>query len=99
MPMYLGHQTSDLSDANLTLLAQLGVEQVAVHSPRTVARDDGTWRVDGLRELHDHLARFGLGLGALALDVEAVWPALFASAPEAEALLDRVVQNIQAAGE
>jgi mannonate dehydratase len=105
--MYIGEQLSNLSDARLTLSAQLGVEHVAAHTATSAAaaggvpivRDDGTWDVRGIEALQRRLSSFGLTLDVLALDVEALWPSLLRGAPDRQARLDVLAQNIRAAAE
>jgi mannonate dehydratase len=104
--MYLGEQLSTLDDTRLALAAQLGVEHIALHATGrsaaelAVSRPDGTWDGERIRAVQARLARHGIALDVLALDVEALWPALLGgAAPEAERLLARAVQNILTAGE
>jgi mannonate dehydratase len=104
--MYLGEQLSNLSDARLTLAAQLGVEHLAAHTAAGAAaggppieRPDGTWDAQGIRALQQRLATFGLTMDVLALDVEALWPSILRGAPDREARLAVITQNIRAAAE
>jgi len=100
--MYLGEQLSEPSDERLTLSALLGVEKVALH---TVPRDSGVTLVDGrwdaaaLAALRQRVEGFGLSLDVLGLDVEHVWGQLLLGGPETEATLERITQNVRAAGE
>lgn len=100
--MYIGEQLSDPSDARLTLAAQLGVEHVALHAaPRDsgVALADGRWDVAALVRLRERLVRFGIALDVLGADVERLWGQLLASAAEAEPAIERITQNVRAAGD
>jgi mannonate dehydratase len=101
--MYLGEQLSDPSDERLTLSAQLGVTHVALHGvPHNsgVAREGGEWDAVALRHLKEGYAReFGLTLDVLGLDAEQIWSQLVTGESKAERTLERIVQNIRAAGE
>lgn len=100
--MFIGEQLSDPSDARLTLAAQLGVEHVALHgAPRDsgVTLSDGRWDVAALIRLKERLAGFGIALDVLGVDVERLWAQLLTEAAEGEATLERITQNIRAAGE
>ncbi len=101
--MYLGEQLTDPSGARLALAAQLGVEQVALHRvpPASGAvGDDGSWNATKLRALRERYRReLDLGLEVLGLDVERVWLQLLADDPAANRTLERIAQNVRAAGE
>src|SRR5438067_10447409 len=104
--MYIGEQLSHFSDARLTLSAQLGVEHLAAHTAagaaaggRSIERPDGTWDVAGIAALQQRLATFGLAMDVLALDVEALWPSILRGAPDREARIEVVKQNVRAAAE
>jgi mannonate dehydratase len=100
--VYIGEQLSDPTDARLTLSAQLGVENVALHAPPRdsgVTLPDGRWDVAALRGLKERLSRFGIALDVLGVDVERLWAQLLSGANEAETTLERLSQNIRAASE
>jgi mannonate dehydratase len=103
--MYLGEQLSTLDDTRLALAAQLGVTHVALHATGrsaaelAVSRPDGTWDGARIRAVQARLAAHGLALDVLALDVEALWPALLEGSPAAARLLALAGQNIRTAGE
>ena len=100
--MYIGEQLSEPSEARLTWAAQLGVEHIALHAvPRDsgVTQADGTWDAAALRRLLEWLGGFGMTLDVLGVDVERVWGQLLTDSREAERSLDRIVQNVRAAGE
>jgi mannonate dehydratase len=103
MPVHLGEQLTDPTDTRLTLSAQLGVEQVALHRVPPGAgavSDDCAWDAAALRSLRERYAReFGLGLEVLGLDVERLWFQLLADDGRAEATLRRIEQNVRAAGD
>ncbi|HEU5315211.1 MAG TPA: mannonate dehydratase, partial [Chloroflexota bacterium] len=52
-----------------------------------------------LGRLRERLAGFGITLDVLGVDVERLWSQLLAGAPEKETTLERIAQNILAAGE
>ena len=100
--MYIGEQLSDPTDSRLTWAAQLGVEHVALHAASRdsgVTRTDGTWDVAALRRLQDRLRAFGIALDVLGVDVERVWGQLLKQESDAERSLERITQNVRAAGE
>ena len=100
--MYIGEQLSDPTPERLTWAAQLGVEHIALHAtPRAsgVSQPDGTWDAAALRRLTEWLSGFGITLDVLGVDVERVWGQLLKGEAEADRSLERIAQNVRAAGE
>ena len=100
--MYIGEQLSDPTDARLTWASQLGVEHVALHTaPKDsgVTQADGTWDAAAMRRLRERLSGFGITLDVLGVDVERVWGQLLTRDSDAERSLERIAQNVRAAGE
>jgi mannonate dehydratase len=77
------------------------VEHVAVHTPAVAdaAAGDGSWSAAAIRAVQQRLAAFGMTMDVLALDVERLWLPLLRGDPERDAMIERVQQNIRAAGE
>ncbi|MCC6626216.1 MAG: hypothetical protein IT340_02320, partial [Chloroflexi bacterium] len=108
--MYLGEQMRDLSDENLTWAAQMGVRHIAVdttHGPGTeaVENPDGSWRADELVRVQERLARFGLTMAVLALDLPSTYasrqrfPRIMLGLPGRDDDIAIIQQNVRAAGE
>jgi mannonate dehydratase len=108
--MYIGEQLNDLSDENLTWAAQMGVEHIAVNSSHGPGIDgienpDGTWRVDGIRRVQDRLARHGLTMDVLSLDLQSTYaprqryPRIMLGLPGRDEDIAIIQQNVRAAGE
>jgi mannonate dehydratase len=105
--MYLGEQLNDLSDHKLRWVAQLGVEHLAVNSTKgtNIENPDGTWNVAGIHELQEHLARFGLTMDVLTLDLQSTYivqqrfPGIMQALPSRDAEIEIIKQNVHAAGE
>lgn len=105
--MYVGEQLSDLSDHKLTWVAQMGVEHLAVNTTKgfEIENPDGTWRAQGLEALRSHLARFGLALDVLTLDLQSThfsrhrFPGIMRGLPSRDAEIAVIQQNVRAAGE
>src|SRR5262245_31891526 len=107
--MYIGEQLRDLSDENLTWAAQMGVRHVAVdttHGPGTeaVENPDGTWRVEEIVKVQERLARFGLQMAVLALDLPSTYaprqrfPRIMLGEPGRDEDIEVIRQNVRAAG-
>ncbi len=105
--MYLGEQLSDLSDRKLTWAAQLGVEHLAVNSTRTtnIENADGTWSVPAIKAVQEHLARFGMTMDVLTLDLQSNYltehrfPGIMRGLPSRDAEIEIIKQNIRAASD
>jgi mannonate dehydratase len=103
--MYLGHQMGDLSDRKLQWAAQLGVEHLACESRAGIERDDGTWDAQGIKDLQGRLARWGISLDVLALNLPSQYitrqrfPGIMLGAPSRDAEIEVIKQNVRAAGE
>src|SRR5262245_30044754 len=67
--MFLGHQMRDVSDQKLQWAAQLGVEHIACENRAGIEREDGTWDGEGIKALKARLARWGISLDVLALNL------------------------------
>jgi mannonate dehydratase len=110
MAMDIGEQLGDLSDENLTWAAQMGIRRVAVNSTHGpgiegIERPDGGWRVEGIRAVQERLARFGLTMDILSLDLQSTYvtrqrfPRIMLGLPGREADIEIIQQNVRAAGE
>ena len=108
--MYIGEQLNDLSDENLAWAAQMGVEHIAVnatHGPGAegIENPDGTWRVEGIRAVQERLARFGLTMDVLSLDLQSTYvtrqrfPRIMLGEAGREDDIAVIQQNVRAAGE
>ncbi len=104
--MYIGHQTADLSDRNLTWLAQLGVEHLVVDGVEGtgIEREDGTWDAAAIRDLQARLARFGMAMDVLALGLDLRhtarrFPDIVRGGPGRDAQIALLQRRIRAAGE
>ncbi len=102
--MYIGQQTGDLSDRNLTWLAQLGVEHLVVDTTEGIERADGAWDVAAIRDLQARLARFGMTLDVLTLGLDIRntprrFPGIVRGLPSRDAEIATLQQRIRAAGE
>lgn len=105
--MYIGEQLNDLSDHKLTWVAQLGVEHIAVNSPENagIENEDGTWNVQAIKALQERLARFGITMDVLALNLQSSYmtkqrfPGIMRALPSRDAEIEVIKQNVRAAGE
>jgi mannonate dehydratase len=108
--MYIGEQLGELSDENLTWAAQMGIEHVAVnttHGPGTedVENPDGTWRVEGIRDVQKRLAGYGLTMDVLSLDLQSTYvtrqrfPRIMLGQEGRDQDIAVIQQNVRAAGE
>jgi mannonate dehydratase len=106
--VYIGEQLNDLSDENLTWAAQMGVEHIAVnttHGPGTeaVENPDGTWRVEAILAVKERLARYGLAMDVLSLDLQSTYvtrqrfPRIMLGEPGRDEDIEVIKQNIRAA--
>lgn len=107
--MYIGEQLNDLSDENLAWAAQMGVEHLAVNATRGpgvegIENPDGTWRVEGIRQVQERLAGFGLTMAVLSLDLQSTYvtrqrfPRIMLGQPGRDADIAVIQQNVRAAG-
>lgn len=99
--MYIGEQLINPSDDRLRLSAQLGCKGIVIDTRpnRDVCNDDGTWDVDRLKAQKARIESFGMKLEGLALDVGSILLDSLRDPPKAEAIAERLRQNIRAAGE
>jgi len=103
--MYLGHQMGDLSDEKLQWAAQLGVEHIACESRAGVEQEDGTWNVQGIKDIQGRLANWGITLDVLALNLPSVIPPrqrfkeIMLGTEGRDQAIDTIKQNIRVAGE
>ena len=99
--MYIGEQLINPSDDRLRLSAQLGCKGIVIDTRpnRDVCNDDGTWDVDRLKAQKARVESFGMKLEGLALDVGSILLDSLRDPPKAEAIAERLRQNIRAAGE
>jgi mannonate dehydratase len=105
--MYVGHQMTDVSDRKLQWVAQCGVEHIACHSPHVcdIQNADGTWNARGIDALQARLARHGLSLDVLALDLPSTYmtgqrfPGIMRALASRDAEIDVICQNINTAAE
>ena len=113
MSLRLGHQFGDItpiSDRRLELCAQLGVEEIAIHTiaravghhPRMAVFDrDGAFDADALRRLRLHVESFGLRLTAVHQELGSLHAdlALHRHPERSAASLERVAHNVRAVAE
>jgi mannonate dehydratase len=105
--MYIGEQLADLSDRKLTWAAQMGVEHLAVNSTITtgIENPDGTWDVGRIRGVQAKLARWGMSMDVLTLELQSSFmtqhrfPGIMRGLPSRDAEIEIIKQNIRAAGE
>jgi len=103
--MYLGEQLADLSDRKLTWAAQLGVEHLAVQTIKDIENEDGTWRVQSIKDVQRRLAGFGMTMDVLTLDLQSAYmtrqrfPGIMRGLPSRDAEIEVIKQNVRAAGE
>jgi mannonate dehydratase len=103
--MYVGHQMRDISDAKLQWVAQLGVEHVACESREGVEREDGSWDVQGIKEIQRRLATCGITMDVLALNLPSVYAPrqrfkeIMLGLPGRDDAIEVIKQNVRAAGE
>ncbi len=107
--MYIGEQLNDLSDENLAWAAQMGVQHVAAnstHGPGTegVENPDGTWNVAGINAVQERLAKFGLTMDVLSLDLQSTYvmrqryPRIMLGQAGRDEDIAIIQQNVRAAG-
>ncbi|MGH2350180.1 MAG: mannonate dehydratase [Chloroflexota bacterium] len=103
--MYLGHQMRDVSDEKLQWVAQLGVEHIACESRRGIETEDGTWNVQGIKDLQARLANWGITIDVLALALPSQYmtrqrfPGIMQGLPSRDAEIEVIKQNVRAAAE
>lgn len=103
--MYLGHQMGDLSEEKLQWVAQLGVEHIACESRRGIENEDGTWDVQGIKDVQGRLKNWGITMDVLALNMPSQIPtrqrfrAIMLGTEGRDAAIETVKQNVRAAGE
>src|SRR6185312_2475969 len=99
--MYIGEQLINPTDERLRLSAQLGCKGIVIDTRpnRDVCNDDGSWDVPRLRAQRARIERFGMKLEGLALDVGSVLIDSLRKPDRAAASIERLRQNITAAGE
>jgi mannonate dehydratase len=108
--MYIGEQLNDLSDENLTWAAQMGIRHIVVNSSHGpgidgVENPDGTWRPEGIQAVQERLARFGLTMDVMSLDLQSTYvtrqrfPRIMLGQPGRDDDIAIIQQNVRAAGE
>jgi mannonate dehydratase len=103
--MYLGHQMGNTSDEKLQWVAQLGVEHIACESREGIENEDGTWNVQGIKNIQARLANWGIVMDVLALNLPSQIPTrqrfkeIMLGTEGRDAAIEVIKQNIRAAGE
>ncbi|HEX2184471.1 MAG TPA: mannonate dehydratase [Chloroflexota bacterium] len=103
--MYVGHQMRDISDLKLQWVAQLGVEHIACENREGVENEDGTWNVQGIKDIQARLGRWGITMDVLALNLPSQYmtrqrfPGIMRGLPSRDAEIEVIKQNVRAAAE
>ncbi|HEX2037894.1 MAG TPA: mannonate dehydratase [Chloroflexota bacterium] len=103
--MYVGHQMRDISDLKLQWVAQLGVEHIACENREGVENEDGTWNVQGIKDIQARLRQWGITMDVLALNLPSQYmtrqrfPGIMRGLPSRDAEIEVIKQNVRAAAE
>jgi mannonate dehydratase len=99
--MYIGEQLINPTDDRLRLSAQLGSKGIVIDSRpnRDVISEDGRWDPGKVAAQRQRIESYGMSLDCMALDVSSVLLDSLRNRPRADAIIERLRQNIRAAGE